>query len=207
LLLSALVSIVVAPFSVLMPVFAKQILGGDARTYGFLLAASGFGALCGALYLASRSSPLGLGRVIVFASGMCAVSVIAFANSAHLWLSLLLAFTASFGLMVHMASSNTILQTIVDDDKRARVMSLYTMTVLGMVPVGSLFCAGLVARFGAPLTVGMGGAISLVGTFAFASQLPKLRAAARPSLVRAGLLPPLASGLQAAVRVEETVAP
>jgi MFS family permease len=207
LLLLALVSVVAAPFSVLLPVFAKEILGGDARTYGFLLAASGFGALCGALYLASRASPLGLGRVIVFASGLCAASIIAFAYSTHLWLSLLLAFTASFGMMVHMASSNTILQTIVDDDKRARVMSFYTMTVLGMLPIGSLVCAGIVARFGAPLTVSMGGCLSLVGTAAFASQLPKLRAAARPSLVRAGLLPPLSSGLQSAVRVEEVGAP
>ncbi len=206
LLLLALVSIVGAPFMVLMPAFAKAVYHGNAVTYGIMLAVSGVGALCGGLFLASRSSALGLGRVIALNSGLFGVSVILFALVRNVWLALPLVFAASYGLMVQMAASNTVLQTLVEDDKRARIMALYTMMVLGMVPIGSLFCSGLVAIIGPAWTVGAGGAISLVGTVLFASQLPKLRVAARPALERAGLLPPLAAGLQSATAAGEAAA-
>ena len=200
LFLLGIVSIFGSPFNVLMPAFASRILKGDAGTYGLLLAVSGAGALLGALYLASRSTVIGLGRVIAISSGLFAVSIIGFALSTSLWLSMALTFTASFGMMVQMASSNTILQTIVEDDMRARVMSFYTLTVLGMIPVGSLLCSGLVVVIGAPYTVALGGGVSLLGAIYFLLRLPQVRIAARPMLEKAGVLPPLAAGLQAATQ-------
>jgi MFS family permease len=181
-----------------MPAFAKNILLGNASTYGLLLAISGGGALLGALYLASRSTVLGLGRVIAVCCALFSLSIIGFAFSSVLWLSMLVTFTASFGMMVQMAASNTILQTVVEDEMRARVMSFYALTVLGMIPIGSLLCSGLVIVIGAPYTVALGGAVSLAGAVYFTLKLRELRAAARPMLERAGVLPPLAAGIQAA---------
>ncbi|HEX3999740.1 MAG TPA: MFS transporter [Pirellulales bacterium] len=198
LFLLGLVSIFGAPFTVLMPAFAKNILLGNASTYGLLLAISGGGALLGALYLASRSTVLGLGRVIAVCCALFSLSIIGFAFSSVLWLSMLVTFTASFGMMVQMAASNTILQTVVEDEMRARVMSFYALTVLGMIPIGSLLCSGLVIVIGAPYTVALGGAVSLAGAVYFTLKLRELRAAARPMLERAGVLPPLAAGIQAA---------
>jgi MFS family permease len=200
LFLLALSSIFGAPFNVLMPAFAKNILNGNAGTYGLLLAVAGGGALLGALYLASRSSVIGLGRVIAASCGLFAVSVIGFAFSRDLRLSMILTFTASAGVMVQMAASNTILQTIVEDEMRARVMSFYTLTVMGMIPIGSLLCSGLVVLIGAPYTVALGGVVSLLGALYFVLRLPYVRKAARPMLERAGILPPLAAGLQAATQ-------
>jgi MFS family permease len=198
LLLLGLVSIFGAPFMVLMPAFAKNILHGNAGTYGTLLAVSGAGALLGGIYLASRTTVLGLGRVIAVCCALFAITVIVFAFSTVLWLTMLATCLASFGVMVQMAASNTILQTIVEDEMRARVMSFYAVTVLGMIPVGSLLCSGLVVIIGAPYTVALGGVVSLAGAIYFSLILPELRAAARPMLERAGVLPPLAAGLQAA---------
>jgi MFS family permease len=200
LFLLALSSVFGAPFNVLMPAFAKGVLKGNAGTYGLLLAISGGGALLGALYLASRSSVIGLGRVIAISCGLFAVSVIGFAFSNVLWLSMILTFFASAGMMVQMAASNTVLQTIVEDEMRARVMSFYTVTVMGMIPVGSLLCSGLVVAIGAPYTVALGGVVALLGAIYFVLRLPQVRKAARPMLERAGVLPPLAAGLQAATQ-------
>jgi MFS family permease len=183
----------------------KSELSKDgARIYGFLLAATGSGALFGALFLASRSTVVGLGRVIAFNATMFALSVIVFAFSRLLWLSLATSFTAGFGMMAHMAASNTIVQTVVDDDKRSRVMGFYTMTVLGLTPVGSLLSSGLVVLIGSPYTVAIGGVLSLVGTLYFIWWLPVLRKAARPMLEKAGVLPPIAEGLQSATQVGQT---
>ncbi len=206
LLLLAVVSIFGAPFMVLMPAFAKTILHGNAGTYGILLAVSGAGALLGGVYLASRSTVLGLGRVIAVCCSLFAISVIGFAFSRVLWLSMLTTFVASFGMMVQMAASNTILQTVVEDSLRARVMSFYALMVLGMIPVGSLLCSGLVVLIGDPYTVALGGAVSLAGAVYFMMILPELRAAARPMLERAGVLPPLAAGIQAATNQTGEVA-
>jgi MFS family permease len=175
-----------------------------ARVYGFLLAATGLGALFGALFLAARSTVVGLGRVIAFNATMFALSVIAFAFSPWLWLSLATSFTAGFGVMAHMAASNTIVQTVVDDDKRSRVMGFYTMTVLGLTPVGSLLSSGFVVLIGSPYTVAIGGLISLVGTLYFIWRLPALLKAARPMLEKAGVLPPIAEGLQSATQISQT---
>jgi hypothetical protein len=150
LLLLGLVSLVGMPYTVLMPVFASDVLHGDAHTLGFLMAASGVGPLFGAVTLALRKSVLGLGRRIVAATALGGGALIVFGLSRHLWLSLAVLPLAGFGLMQQMAASNTILQTIVDDDKRGRVMSFYAMAFLGMTPFGSLLAGRLASQAGAP---------------------------------------------------------
>jgi len=172
----------------LMPVFAKNILQGGSQTYGFLMAASGLGAVIGAIYLASRKSVLGLGKVIAFASAVLGIGLISFSLSNLLWVSYLLLLLIGFGLMVHMASSNTILQTMVDDDKRGRVMSLYVMAFMGMSPVGSLVGGSLAGVIGAPYTLMIGGVSCILGSFLFTRRLPALRTMARPIYLRKGII-------------------
>jgi MFS family permease len=172
----------------LMPVFAKSILHGGPQTYGFLMAAIGVGAIFGAIFLASRRSVLGLGRIIVIASGIFGIGVISFSLSHVLWLSLSLLLLVGFGMMVHMASSNTILQTMVDDDKRGRLMSLYVMAFMGMAPLGSLAGGSLAGTIGAPYTLVIGGASCLLGSFIFTKKLPVIREMVRPIYIRKGIL-------------------
>src|SRR5262249_16519205 len=145
------------PYSILMPIFAADILGGGATVLGFLTGASGVGALIGALYLASRNTVLGLGNTIVLATALFGLGLVGFALSRALWISLLVLLVTGLGMMVQMAASNTILQTIVDDDKRGRVMSFYSMAFLGVAPFGSLFAGALARSIGAPSTVLAGG--------------------------------------------------
>lgn len=197
LLMVATVSIVAVPFTVLLPVVATDVLGGDARTLGFLMSATGLGALSGALYLASRASVRGLGRVIVMAASIFGVGLIGVALSRSLVLSLALLMLAGFGMMTQMASSNTVLQTLVDDDKRGRVMSLYSMAFLGAAPVGSLLAGSIAARFGAPVAIGAGGVGCLIAAWVFGAHLPALREIVRPIYVRLGILPEVARGIQA----------
>ena len=198
LLLIGLVSLVGVPFTVLMPVFATDVLHGGAHTLGLLMSALGVGALGGALFLAARRSVRGLGRIILAAVTLFGVSLVGFGLSRHEWLSLALLAAAGFGMMVHMASSNTILQTIVDEDKRGRVMSFYAMAFMGSVPLGSLLSGALAARVGAPATVVLGGIACLFGAAAFARALPGLRAQIRPIYARLGVIPEVAAGLQTA---------
>jgi MFS family permease len=155
--LLALVSLVGFPYTVLMPVFASELLGGGPDTLGLLMAATGCGALIGALWLAARRSVLGLGRIIPLAAGLFGSALIAFSFSRALWLSLAILVVSGFGFMVQMASSNTIIQTIVEDAKRGRVMSFYVMAFLGTAPFGSLLAGSLSARIGAPHTLLIGG--------------------------------------------------
>jgi MFS family permease len=187
--LVAVVSLMGVPFTVLMPVFATDVLGGGANTLGFLMAASGVGALAGALYLASRPSVRGLGYVILASVALFGASLIGFGLSRWAPLSMVALLGAGLGMMVQMASSNTILQTIVDDDKRGRVMSFYTMAFMGMVPFGSLLAGLLASRIGAPRTVMLGGLACLLAAAAFARALPGLRAQVRPIYVRLGIVP------------------
>jgi MFS family permease len=198
LLLVATVSLVGVPFSVLLPVIATEVLGGGPQTLGLLMAATGFGALAGALFLASRESVVGLGRVIIASATLfgLALLLIGFARSVILALPLLAA--AGFGMMAQMASSNTVLQTLVDDDKRGRVMSLYTMAFTGMAPIGSLLLGWLASRLGAPTAIAMGGSGCLVAAVVFGRRLPVLREIVRPIYARLGILPEVARGLQAA---------
>jgi MFS family permease len=197
LLLVAFVSLVAVPFSVLLPVIATDVLQGGAETLGFLMAAVGLGALAGALFLASRTSVRGLSRIMVRTAMLFGVSLIAVALSRTLWLSLFCLVIAGFGMMTQMASSNTVLQTIVDDDKRGRVMSMYSMAFTGMAPLGALAGGALASRIGAPLTIGLGGLGCAAGAAVFARQLPTLRAQIRPIYTRLGIIPEVAGGIQA----------
>lgn len=188
LLLLALVSFMGMPYTVLMPIFAERILHGGPQTLGFLMGATGVGALAGAMFLASRRNVLGLGRIIVLASAVFGLGLIAFSLSRVFWLSLALMPITGFGMMVQMTSSNTILQTIVQEDKRGRIMSFYTMAFMGMVPFGSLFAGSVANTIGAPATVAIGGIACIVGSIAFARKLPSLREMARPIYVEKGII-------------------
>jgi MFS family permease len=161
--LIALVCLVGVPYTVLMPVFAGEILGGGAHTLGFLMTASGGGALLGALWLASRRSVTDIGRNIPVAGAIFSCGLIAFSFSRSLWLSVALMVITGFGFMVQVASSNTLIQTIVEDTKRGRVMAFFLMAYFGTTPFGSVVAGAASARVGAPITLAVGGALCLAG--------------------------------------------
>jgi len=196
LLLLALVSLVGMPYTVLMPVFADNILHGGPNTLGLLMAASGVGALIGAMVLASRKSVLGLGKFIPLMAGTFGAGLIVFSFTRVLWLALLLMVITGLGFMVQMAASNTVLQTIVDEDKRGRVMSFYTMAFMGTAPFGSLLAGTIAERIGAPHTLMFGGIGCVLGALWFAQTLPALRRDVRPIYVKIGILPEVATGIQ-----------
>src|SRR5580704_1099294 len=189
LLLFALLSLMGWPYSVLLPVFAGQVLHGGAHTLGWLTGASGVGALISALSLAVRKSVVGLTRMLQIASAMLGVALILFGLSHTLWLSLVLMVFVGFGLMQGASVSNTIIQSLVTDDKRARVMSYYTMAFFGAAPFGSLLAGALAHRIGAPHTVIITGAFCIAGALWFSIDLPKIRAVMRPIYQEMGLLP------------------
>jgi MFS family permease len=191
LLLLALISLVGMPYTVLMPIFAGPILHGDAHTLGFLMSASGVGALAGAITLAMRRSVLGLGRVIVWSSGLFGAALIAFGFSRNIFISMLFVAVAGFGMMRHMASSNTIIQTVVAEDKRGRVMAYYSLAFQGIAPFGSLAAGAIASRIGAPWTLLSGGILCIAGAAVFAKKLPRLRHTMRPIYAELGILPPL----------------
>ncbi|HEY1378174.1 MAG TPA: MFS transporter [Gemmataceae bacterium] len=198
LLLLAVVSFAAMPQSVLLPVFAGDVLGGGPSTLGLLTAMSGVGALVGALFLAARPTVLGLGRVIIASTAVLGAGLIGFGLSRWVPVSAALMLATGAGLMVQMAATNTILQTIVDEDKRGRVMSFYGMAFQGAAPFGSLLAGWLAVRVGAPAVVLGAGAVVLAGGLAFATQLRRLRAIVRPVYARLGIIPEVATGLQAA---------
>ncbi|MDQ1316885.1 MAG: transporter, partial [Candidatus Poribacteria bacterium] len=175
LLLLSLISLVGMPYTVLMPIFAKNILGGGPHTLGFLMAGVGCGAIGGAIFLASRKNAQGLERIIPIASTIFGVGLITFSLSRMFLLSLVLIAVSGFGMMVQNVSSNTLIQTIVDDDKRGRVMSFHSMAFMGIAPFGSLLAGSLASKIGAPNTLIIGGIACLFGAIAFASQLSKMR--------------------------------
>jgi MFS family permease len=189
LLLLGLISLMGMPFTVLMPIFAEKILQGGPRTLGFLLGATGVGAIAGSIYLASRKSVVGLGRIVVISSSLFGIGLVAFSFSRVFWLSLLIMLVIGLGMMVQMASSNTILQTIVEEDKRGRVMSFYAMAFMGMVPFGSLLAGSLANTIGAPKTVMIGGITVILGSIMFSKKLPSLRRMVHPIYVEKGILP------------------
>jgi MFS family permease len=189
LLLLALVATMGMPYTVLMPAIASGVLHGGPHTLGFLMTASGLGALAGALYLASRNSVLGLGRAMVVATIAFGVGLVAFSLSRVVWLSLLLLPIVGGGMMVETASTNTILQTIVEERMRGRVMSFYTMAFLGTAPLGSLIAGVAADRIGAPMTIFFGGLACVAAGMWFAVKLPAIRALLRPIYVQKGILP------------------
>ncbi|HEY6290136.1 MAG TPA: MFS transporter [Terriglobia bacterium] len=198
LLLLALVSLVGMPYTVLMPIFAAKILHGGPHTLGFLMGASGVGALVGAFVLARRQSVVGLGRNIPLAAGIFGLALMCFSLSRWFGLSLLLMVVTGYGFMQQMASSNTILQTIVEEDKRGRVMSFYSMAFQGAAPFGSLIAGAIASRIGAPRTLAIGGSLCVLAAVWFSKQLPRLRAVIRPIYLRLGIISEVAAGLQAA---------
>jgi MFS family permease len=194
-------SLVGLPYKVLMPVYAKDVLGGGSATYGLLVGATGCGAMAGALWLAGRKTVLGLGRMISLAAALFGSALVALAFTRTLWLSLPLLVVTGFGFIVQMASSNTVIQTIVEDSKRGRVMSFYVMAILGAMPIGSLLGGAAAERIGAPNTLICGGAGCLLAALWFRSKLPRVREAVRPIYERLGILPEVSSGLQMASRM------
>jgi MFS family permease len=175
--------------STLMPIVAGDVLHGGPNTLGFLMSAVGVGALVGTVSLTMRKSVVGLGKRIMLATALAGASLIAFGFSRMLWISVLILPFLGFGLMQQMAPSNTILQTIVDDEKRGRVMSFYSMAFLGMSPFGALFAGSLAAKIGAPRTLMVNGALCLMASFIFSRRLPEIRKVVRPIYVRMGILP------------------
>ncbi len=180
LLLIALISLLGMPYAVLVPVFARDILHGGAHTFGFLMAAAGSGALIGTLYLASRTSARGLCRVIVMAAAIFSLGIMLFALSTRFVFSFLALVLAGFGAMTMVASCNTMLQTILDEDKRGRVMSLFTISFIGIAPFGSLGAGFMAHTIGPSATVFAGGAGCLCGAILFALELPQIQAAVAP---------------------------
>jgi MFS family permease len=180
LLLFSLLCLMGYPFAVLLPVFAVQVLHGGAATLGWLTGASGIGALVSAFSLALRKSVVGLTRMLQIAAAMLGAALILFGLSRNLWVSLVLMGFMGFGLMQSAAASNTIIQSLVPEDKRARVMSYYTMAFFGAAPFGSLLAGALAHRLGAPNTLIFTGAFCVAGSLWFTLELPKIRAVMRP---------------------------
>ena len=197
-LLLALVSLMGMPYTVLMPVFAKTILHGGSHTFGFLMGASGIGALMGAIYMASRRSAAGLEKFIPWFAAIFGLGLILFSLSANFILSMFLMLITGFGMLMQMTSSNTILQTIVDDDKRGRVMSFYTMAFMGTAPFGSLLAGALASKVGAPNTLLIGGVACILGALVFFRKLPDIKKSIRPIYIRLGIAPVIVTGIEVA---------
>jgi MFS family permease len=187
LLLIGLVSLVGMPYTVLMPVFADKILHGGARGLGILMGATGVGALFGALTLAAKTGIKGLGRWVTITCATLGISLFLFSFSTSFWLSAALLLPCGYSMMLQMACSNTLIQTIVPDHLRGRVMSLYSMMFMGMAPFGAFFGGALANRIGAPMTVAVGGIACVFGAIWFGRALPELRIEARRLIVAQGL--------------------
>jgi MFS family permease len=198
LLLVTIIAVAGVPFSVLLPVVASEVLHGGAKTLGFLMSATGLGALAGALFLASRRTVVGLGRLTAISGTVFGISLIALSLSHALWLSVIILTFAGFGMMAQMAACNTILQTVVDDDKRGRVMSMYAMAYVGMSPFGSLLHGSLASRIGVAWTLALGGAVTMAAAIFFGMRLPSLRNDVWPIYRKMGILPEVAAGIEAA---------
>jgi MFS family permease len=190
LLLFAICSLMGMPYTVLMPIFASKILHGGPHTLGFLMGAAGSGALVAALSLAFRKSVVGLTKVVPTASALFGLGLILFGLSRVLWVSMLMMVLVGYGMMEGMAASNTIIQTLVREDMRGRVMSYYTMAFVGMAPFGSLLAGGLAHMLGAPLAIILTGSCCIAGAAWFTTQLPAIRKVMRPIYQEMGLLRP-----------------
>ena len=188
LLLSALVSLTGMQYVVLVPIFADKILRGNVQTLGFLMAASGVGALLGGIYLISRQTVIGLGKLVIIGPISLGIGLIVFALSRFLPLSLGAMLFIGLGTILQIAAGNTILQTIVDDDKRGRVMSLYTMSFLGMAPFASLLGGTLATHIGATNTLLIGGTSCILGAVFFIGKFPELRSIVRKIYEQKGII-------------------
>ena len=189
LIVLSIVSAMGMPYTVLMPAFVTEVLHGGPHTLGFLMTASGVGALAGAMYLASRRTVVGLGKVSMFATIAFGAGLIVYASARTTWLALAVMPLVGAGFMVQLASTNTILQTIVEDRLRGRVMAFYTMAFFGTAPIGSLIAGVAAARIGVAWTIALGGMVCLVAAAWFGSRLPLLRSLVHPIYREMGILP------------------
>ncbi|HYR84058.1 MAG TPA: MFS transporter [Terriglobia bacterium] len=196
--LVAFVSFAGFSYSVLLPVFASAVLHGGPHTLGFLTGAAGVGALASALTLAMRKTIVGLGKLINILVFTFGAALILFGLSVKAWLSFLLMVPVGFSMMGLLAASNTIMQTIVEEDKRGRVMSFYTLSFTGVMPLGTLIAGTLASRIGAQMTVICEGALCIVAALWFSTRLSEIRRIVRPIYVELGILPEVATGIQAA---------
>jgi MFS family permease len=201
LLMVGMTSIFGTSLMTLFPVFARDVLHGNAQLFGYLAGATGIGSLSAALYLASRTTVVGLGMKIAWSAVTMGLSSIAFSLSVNAALSLAILVPYGFSFMLLLAGCNTLLQTVVDDDKRGRVMSLYTMAFMGAVPIGSLLAGTLASSFGAPMAARIGGFAAIIFALFFLWRLPKLRAQVQPIYERAGLVPPTTAAVGAAAEL------
>jgi len=183
LLLLGLVSLMGMPYAVLMPVMADHYLGGGSSTLGFLMGASGIGAVVAALVLASRKEVFGLGRWVAYACAAFGAGLVLFSLSRNFWLSALVLIPVGFSMMTQMSSSNTLVQAMVPNELRGRVMSLYSMMFMGLAPFGSLLAGTLAGYVGAPETIAIGGLVCIVGAIVFRLNLPKMKWQARRMIV------------------------
>lgn len=189
LLMMVLLGLIGLPYVVLAPIFATAVLHGGAETLGFLMAASALGALMASIYLSSRPSVVGLENIIALAPRIWGTGFIIFSLSHILGFSLIVMVAIGFGVVLQIASCNTFIQTIVDDDKRGRVMSFFSMAFVGMVPFGSLFSGWLASKIGAPDTLMINGLVCIVCSFIFAKYLPRLNKLIQPIYMEIGILP------------------
>jgi MFS family permease len=187
LVLLGLVSLVGVPYTILMPIFADRILHGGPRGLGLLMGATGLGAMTGALTVASRTGVKGLGRLVGWASAGFGASLVLFSMSRWFWLSWLLLLPVGFCLMVQMACSNTLIQAMVPDHLRGRVMALYSVMFMGMAPFGALGAGAVAQRLGAPWTVAMGGVACVAASFSYKASFPTFRQEARQLIVAQGM--------------------
>jgi MFS family permease len=190
LILVAIVSFMALPYTVLMPIFAVQILHGGASAYGTLMGAVGVGEMFGALALAMRQQLRGLGNVVSYAAAGLGASLVLFSFSHWFWVSFTILIVSGFTMMMQFTATNTLIQAMVPDQLRGRVMSLYSMMFLGMSPIGSLLAGALADRVGAPVTVAIGGLISCLGGLAFARKWPSMRGPARELVAAQGMMAP-----------------
>jgi MFS family permease len=197
LLLLAMVSLLGTPNIVLLPAFARDVLGGDAHTLSYLVSAVGVGALVGALYMASRRSVRGLSLLILVAVTLFGASLIGLALAPSIWVAVPILAVTGFGMMTMMASTNTMLQTLADPAKRGRVMSFFTVAFMGTAPIGGLVLGAAADRFGAPWTTGVSGCVCLAAAAVFARARPALRDQIRPIYAKLGVIPEVANGLRA----------
>ena len=182
--LVALISLTASPYTVLMPIFARDVFGGDAHTLGFLVGSAGLGAVIGTAFLTTRPDVFGLSKLVPHTSAAAGVALMLVGASQVYWLSLLFMACLGFGIIVTAASVNMMLQTLVDEDKRGRIISFYAMAFLGIAPVGGLIAGSLAGQVGAPVTAMINGACCLLGTLALMRSLPAVRVDLRRALDR-----------------------
>jgi len=188
LMLLGLVSLVAMPYTVLMPIFADKVLHRGASGMGILMGATGVGALLGALTLASRTGVKGLGRWVMFSCAGFGASLLMFSFSRYFWLSTAILVPTGFCMMLGMSSSNTLIQAMVPDHLRGRVMALYSMMFMGMAPIGAYIGGATADRLGAPMAVMMGSIACIGGAAWFGVRLPKVRVEARRLIVAQGMV-------------------